>query len=88
MDEGEYSLNCNLINLIQLMLLVICFTGIFSYAVRSYKNIRHKIQENIARNISTQWFQFIEKLLPEDYIIYEKYGIWRYMDRFKIIMMF
>ena len=75
-------------NLIQLMLLVMCFTSIFTYAVYSYKNIRHKAEESATKNILVQWLEFIKKLLPEAYIIYEKYGIWRYLSRFKIEMMF
>lgn len=81
-------MNYNLINLIQLMFLVICFTGIFSYAVHSYKNLKYKTEKNITANILIQWLEFVKKLLPRDYIIYEKYGIWRYLERFKMEMMF
>ena len=81
-------MNFDLINLIQIMFLVICFTSIFSYAVYSYRNLKHKVEENATRNILIHWFEFIKRLLPEDYIVYEKYGIWRYLGRFKIEMMF
>lgn len=81
-------MNSNLINLMQIMFLVICFTSIFSYAVYSYKNFKHKAEENVTKNILIQWFEFIKKILPEDYIVYEKYGVWRYLGRFKIKMMF
>ncbi|MGH4124037.1 MAG: hypothetical protein ACREV6_14020 [Clostridium sp.] len=81
-------MNYNLINLIQLMFLVICFTSIFSYTVYTYKNLKHKVEENIIKNILIQWLGFIKKILPEDYIIYEKYGIWIYLERFKMEMMF
>ncbi|MBZ9687501.1 hypothetical protein G9F72_014310 [Clostridium estertheticum] len=78
----------DIINLIQLMFLVICFASIFAYTVHSYKNLKHKVEENVTRNTLIQWLGFIKKLLPEDYIIYEKYGIWIYLERFKIEMMF
>ena len=81
-------MNYDLINLIQLMFLVICFASIFSYTVYSYKNFKHKTEQNVTRNILIQWLGFIKKLLPEDYIIYEKYGMWIYIERFKIEMMF
>ncbi|MBU3160773.1 hypothetical protein KPL37_13585 [Clostridium frigoris] len=81
-------MNYDLINLIQLMFFVICFTGIISYTVFSYKNLRHKIKKNDTRNILIQWLGFIKKVLPEDYIIYEKYGMWIYVERLKIEMMF
>jgi hypothetical protein len=70
------------------MFLVICFTSIFSYAIYSYKNLKHKAEEKVTRDILIKWLKFIKKLLPKDYIIYEKYGIWRYLVRFKIKMMF
>ena len=81
-------LNYDLVNLIQLMFLVICFASIFSYTVYSYKNLKHKVEENVTKNILIQWLGFIKKLLPEDYIIYEKYGMWIYLERFKMEMMF
>ncbi|MBZ9607440.1 hypothetical protein G9F73_006345 [Clostridium estertheticum] len=81
-------MNYDLINLIQLMFLVICFASIVSYTVYSYKNLKYKTEENVARNILIQWLGFIKKILPEDYIIYEKYGMWIYTERFKIEMMF
>ncbi|MBU3128327.1 hypothetical protein LGL55_06700 [Clostridium tagluense] len=81
-------MNYDLINLIQLMFLVICFTGIFSYTVYAYKNLKHKVEEKITKNILIQWLGFIKNILPEDYIIYEKYGIWIYLERFKMEMMF
>jgi len=81
-------LNYDLINLIQLMFLVICFASIVSYTVYSYKNLRHKIEKNDTRNVLIQWLGFIKKVLPEDYIIYEKYGMWIYVERLKIEMMF
>lgn len=81
-------MNYDLINLIQLMFLVILVASIFSYTVYSCKNLRQRTEENITRNILIQWLGFIKKLLPEDYITYEKYGIWIYLERFKIEMMF
>lgn len=78
----------DLINLFQLMFLVICIASIFSYTVYSYKQLKHKTEENVTRNILIQWLGFIKKLLPEEYIIYEKYGLWIYVVRFKIEMMF
>jgi len=81
-------LNYDLINLIQLMFLVICFASIVSYTVYSYKNLRHKIEKNGTRNVLIQWLGFIKKVAPEDYIIYEKYGMWIYVERLKIEMMF
>ena len=70
------------------MLLVICFIGIFSYTVCSYENIKHKVQVNITKDILILWFQCIKKILPEDYIAFEKYGIWRYIEHSEIEMMF
>lgn len=81
-------MNYDLINLIQLMFLIVIFTSIFSYVVHSYKNSKHKTEENVTRNILIRWLEFIKKLLPQHYITYEKYGIWRYSERFKIEMMF
>lgn len=81
-------MNFDLINLIQIIFLLICVTSIFSYTVHSYKNLKHRIEENVKKNILIQWFEFIKRLLPEDYIVYEKYGVWRYLGRFKIKMMF
>lgn len=80
-------MNYNLINLIQLMLLVICVTGIFSCAVYSYRSLKYQVKKNISENILYQWLEVIRKMLPEDYIIYEKYGIWRYSEHLKIKMM-
>ncbi|MBU3188970.1 hypothetical protein K9O30_07730 [Clostridium bowmanii] len=81
-------MNYDLINLIQLMFLVILVASIFSYTVYSCKNLRQKTEGNITRNVLIRWLGFIKKLLPEDYITYEKYGIWIYLERFKIEMMF
>lgn len=81
-------MNYDLINLIQLMFLVICFTGILSSVLYSYKNFKHKTERNITKNILFQWLGFIKNVLPEDYIIYEKYAIWIYVERLKIEMMF
>ena len=81
-------MNNTLVNIIQLMFLVICITSIFSYAVYSYREFKHKAEEDVIKNILIMWFEFVKKLLPEDYIIYEKYGIWRYLVRFKMGMMF
>lgn len=81
-------MNYDLINLIQLMFLVILVASIFSYTVYSCKNLRQKTEKIGTRNILIQWLGFIKKLLPEDYITYEKYGIWIYFERFKIEMMF
>ncbi|MCB2294376.1 hypothetical protein LGK95_12740 [Clostridium algoriphilum] len=77
-----------LIKLIQLMFLVICFASIVSYTLYAYKNFKHKAEENVTRNVLIQWLGFVKKLLPEDYIIYEKYGMWIYIERFKVEMMF
>lgn len=81
-------MNYNLINLVQVMFLIISFTVIFSYAVYSYKDLKHKATKNVTTNIIILWLGFIKKLLPEDYIICEKYGIWRYLRRLKMKMMF
>ena len=81
-------MNYDLINLIQLMFLVICFTGILSSTLYFYKNFKHKTEGNITKSILIQWLGFIRKVLPEDYIIYEKYGMWIYVERLKIEMMF
>lgn len=81
-------MNYDLINLIQLMFLIVIFTSIFSYALHSYKNFKHKAEQNVTRNILIQWLGFIKKLHPQHYIIFEKYGIWRYSERLKIEMMF
>lgn len=70
------------------MILVICFASIFSYTVYYYRKFKHKTEENVTKNVLIQWLGFIKKVLPEDYIIYEKYGMWRYIERFKIEMMF
>jgi hypothetical protein len=70
------------------MFLIVIFTSIFTCAVHSYKNLKHKTEENLTKNILIQWLEFIKKLLPQDYIAYEKYGIWRYLGRFKMEMMF
>lgn len=75
-------MNCNLINLVQLMLLLVCFSSIFYYALHSYKNLKYKFQQNIIKNILLRWFEFIKALSPEQYINYEKYGIWRYFTIF------
>jgi len=87
-DEEGCKVSYDLINLFQLMFLVICIASIFSYTIYSYKNLKHKAEENVTRNILIQWLGFIKKLLPEEYIIYEKYGLWIYVERFKIKMMF
>jgi|GEM_PF-1436426 len=81
-------LNYDLINFIQLMFLVMCFASIFTYAVYSCRNFKHKIEQNVTKNVLIQWLGFIKKVSPEDYIIYEKYGMWIYVARFKIEMMF
>ena len=81
-------MNYELTNLIQLMFLVICFTGIISYTLYSYKNFKHRTKENVTRGVLIQWLGFIRKVLPEDYIIYEKYVMWIYVERLKIEMMF
>ena len=81
-------MNYDLINLIQLMFLIVIFTSIFSYTLHSYKRFKHKVEENVIKNILIQWLGFIKKILPQHYITYEKYGIWRYLGRFKMEMMF
>lgn len=81
-------MNFNLINLIQLMFLIIFFSSIFSYTVYSYKIFKHKIEGNLTRNILIQWLEFIKKVLPEEYISYEKYNMWIYVERIKTEMMF
>ena len=81
-------MNSNLINLIPLMFFVMLFTSILAYKMHSYKSIKHKVEKNVTKTILIQWVQFIKKLLPDDYKICEKYGIWRYLARFKIEMMF
>lgn len=81
-------LNCDLINLIQLIFLIVIFTSIFSYALHSYKGFKRKNEKNLTRSILIQWLEFIKGILPQHYIAYEKYGIWRYLGRFKIKMMF
>lgn len=57
------------------MFLVICFTGILSYTLYSYKNFKHNTEGNITKSILIQWLGFIKNVLPEDYMIYEKYAI-------------
>jgi len=81
-------LNYDLISLIQLMFLMICFAGILSYTLCLYKNIKHKAEWNITRSVLIQWLGFIKDVLPENYIIYEKYKLWIYVERLKIEMMF
>lgn len=81
-------MNYDLINLIQLIFLIVIFTSVFSYAVHSYKRFKHKTENDIKKNILIKWLEFIKKLLPQHYITYEKYGIWRYSGRFKNEMMF
>lgn len=76
------------LNLVQLMFLVMCVASIFTYTVYSYKNFTHRIEESVTKNVLIQWLGFIKKVAPEDYIIYEKYGMWIYIERFKIEMMF
>lgn len=81
-------MNYDLINLIQLIFLIVIFTSAFSYAIHSYKKYKHKTEKNLTRNILIQWLEFIKRLLPQHYISYEKYGIWRFSGRFKMEMMF
>lgn len=85
---GECILNFNLMNIIQLVLIVICLTSIFSFSVHSYGKFKHKVEEKIINNMLLQWLGFIKTLSPKAYIIYEKYEIWRYSERFKMKMMF
>ena len=86
--KGECAVNSNLINMIQFMLLLICFTSILSYAVYTYNKFKHKFERRIIEKVLFHWIHFIETLLPEQYIIYEKYGIWRYVERLKMKMVF
>jgi Na+/alanine symporter len=86
--RGECAVNSNLINIIQFMFLIICFTSILSYAVYTYNKFKHKFEKNIVNKVLLQWIDFVKTLLPDQYIIYEKYGIWRYVERLKMKMMF
>lgn len=64
------------------------FSCIFSCAASAYKKLKHRIKENIIKNVVIQWIEFVKRMSPKEYIVYEKYGIWRYVERFKIEMMF
>lgn len=75
-------------SMIQFMFFIICFTGIFSYVVYNYNKFKHKFQKSIIKKILLQWIDFAKTLPPEQYIIYQKYGIWRYVERLKMKMMF
>lgn len=86
--RGGCAVNSNLINIIQFMFLIICFTSILSYAVYTYNKFKHKFEKNIVNKVLLQWIDFVKTLLPDQYIIYEKYGIWRYVERLKMKMMF
>lgn len=86
--RGEYALDSNLISIIQFMFFVICFSGIFSYAVYTCNKFKCKFEKSIIKKILLQCIDFIKTLLPEQYIVYQKYGIWIYVERLKVKMMF
>jgi hypothetical protein len=85
---GGVPVNSNLINLTQLMFLLMFFASTFIFAIYSYKSFKHKTEKNIVLNILIRWLEFIKKISPQDYMSYEKYGLWRFIGRFKIKMMF
>lgn len=81
-------MDSSLINVLEFMFLVICFTSVLSYTIYAYNNFKYTFQRDIISKILFWCVYFVKALLPEQYIIYEKYGIWRYVERLKMKMMF
>lgn len=66
------------LNLINLILIVTSITLIFSYIKYSYKKNIYKIHNSVVYQKLSCALNYSKKLSPIDFLVFEKYEIWRY----------
>ncbi|MBC2582274.1 hypothetical protein [Clostridium sp. DJ247] len=68
--------------IIQIILIFMCFVSIFAYVNAVYKRTIKHFNNKFSKYIFIEALRYLKKLDPKDYIVYEKYEIWRYCIHF------
>lgn len=68
------------LNMMQIILFLICISSFFSFIRYSRKKAIIKLNQNIPSYIFSRALSYFRKLLIEDYICFEKYGLWRFTE--------
>lgn len=81
-------MNDNILNLVQFIIIVMTVSGL-TFFVKSYftKLKRNTLVKIVSKSTSID-IDFTKVLCVEDYCNFEKYHIWRFFIRKKLIMMF
>ena len=72
----------DLVNMLQIFLMLCLIMTMISYFAYYYNGNRKNIESNILKSTSVQVFQYLRSLVIKDYVVFEKYGIWRFSGRF------
>jgi hypothetical protein len=70
------------IDMVQIFLLICLIMTMVSYFAYSYKENRKNNEHYIIKNSFVPIFQYLKSLVIEDYVVFEKYEIWRFSGRF------
>jgi hypothetical protein len=70
------------VNMVQIFLMICLIMTMVSYFTYYYKENRKNIEHNIVNISFVPIFQYLKTLVIEDYVVFEKYRIWRFSGRF------
>lgn len=64
--------------LIQIIITFICIISILVYVNSIYRRTIQHFNDELLKHIFIEALRYLKKLNSKDYIVYEKYEIWRY----------
>lgn len=68
--------------LMQIIITFICIISILVYVNSIYRKTIQHFNDEFLKNIFIEALRYLKKLNSKDYIVYEKYEIWRYCVHF------
>lgn len=76
--KGLSFMDVDFINIVNFIAIFMCMAILIISAVHVYENCRKVFIRNIIGNILIQALVYFKRLSVDQYVCYEKYGIWRF----------
>lgn len=78
----------NILNIVQFIIILMTVSGLIFFVKGYFTKLKRKFLVKIVLKITSIYVDFTKVLYIEDYCNFEKYHIWRFFVRKKLIMMF
>lgn len=78
----------NILNIVQFIIILMTVSGLFFFVKYYFIKLKRKSLVKIVLKITSIHVDFTKVLCIGDYCSFEKYHIWRFFIRKKLIMMF